>query len=124
VWYRICSYVEGSILCRLVSLTFSSHLSPCSPYSSEDGCLFIPYSIVQRNRTHDFKTVIVNEAKDIYQYKNIRRKLLKCKKKKTFFLIKKLCVMVICLFLILLFNTTGCIILKESDNNSICQTIS
>ena len=35
MWYLICSYVGGSILCGLVSLTSSSYPSPCSAYSSE-----------------------------------------------------------------------------------------
>ena len=68
------------------------------------------------------KTVIANEAKDIYWYKNIRRNLLNCYK--NIVSIIKLCVMVICLFPILQFNTMGCIILKKSDKNSIYQTIS
>ena len=34
MWYLTCSYVGGSILCGLISLT-SSYPPPCSSYSSE-----------------------------------------------------------------------------------------
>jgi hypothetical protein len=43
-----------------------------------NGYLFIPYFLAQHNKMHYFKIVIANQAKDIYQYENIKRKLLNC----------------------------------------------